>query len=85
MAEALKDQPAIPFRIPPGIRLVRLNAETGELARPGDRNVMLEAFKPDNLQTGQQVLIDGGYEPPGTQQGGNQERGSNSGLSGGLY
>jgi len=85
MAEALKDQPAIPFRIPPGIRLVRLNAETGELARPGDRNVMLEAFKPDNLQTGQQVLIDGGYQPSGTQQGGNQARGSDSGLSGGLY
>ena len=24
-----------PFRIPPGIRLVRMNAETGQLARPG--------------------------------------------------
>jgi hypothetical protein len=46
---------------------------------------MLEAFKPDNLQTGQQVLIDGGYQPSGTQQGGNQARGSDSGLSGGLY
>ncbi|MBL8659017.1 MAG: penicillin-binding protein 1A [Rhodospirillales bacterium] len=46
MKEALADKPATPFRIPPGIRLVRINAETGELARAGDRKVILEAFKP---------------------------------------
>ncbi|MBM3517002.1 MAG: penicillin-binding protein 1A [Alphaproteobacteria bacterium] len=46
MAEALADQPALPFRIPSGVRLVRVNAETGRLARPGERNVILEAFKP---------------------------------------
>ncbi len=46
MKEALADKPATPFRIPPGIRLVRINAETGQLARAGDRRVILEAFKP---------------------------------------
>ena len=46
MAEALKSNPAIPFRIPSGIRLVRVDATSGTLARPGDRNVILEAFKP---------------------------------------
>lgn len=46
MAEALKDTPAMPFRIPAGIRLVRINAATGERAKPGDADVILEAFKP---------------------------------------
>ncbi len=46
MKEALADKPATPFRIPPGIRLVRINAETGQLARAGDGRVILEAFKP---------------------------------------
>jgi penicillin-binding protein 1A len=45
MAEALKDEPPIPFRIPEGIRLVRVNATTGQRATRGDRRVILEAFK----------------------------------------
>lgn len=45
MKEALADQPATPFRIPNGIRLVRVNARTGQDARPGDQNVIWEAFK----------------------------------------
>ncbi len=49
MAEALKDEPAIPFRVPSGIRLVRVNAKTGEPASPGDRNVILEAFKAEDV------------------------------------
>ena len=46
MAAALAGQPEIPFRIPPGIRLVRVNAETGLVAQAGESNVILEAFKP---------------------------------------
>src|SRR3546814_12884158 len=30
MADALTKEDAVPFRIPPGIRMVRLNAETGD-------------------------------------------------------
>ncbi len=63
MAAALKDQPAIPFRIPAGIRLVRVNHDTGRLAKPGDRKVVLEAFKPGSEPSGAQVVIDGGYNP----------------------
>jgi len=59
MREALKDQPAIPFRIPPGIRLVRLNSSTGALARPGDKKVILEAFKPGTVPTGRAQVIQG--------------------------
>ena len=59
MEEALKGKPNIPFRIPPGVRLVRVNAKTGTLARPGDRNVILEAFKPGTIPTGETVVIEG--------------------------
>ena len=34
-----------PFRVPPRVNLVRINAKTGKLARPDDETVILEAFK----------------------------------------
>jgi penicillin-binding protein 1A len=47
MLEALKDKPATPFRVPPGIRLVRVNYKTGQRVRPGDEGrVIWEAFRP---------------------------------------
>lgn len=48
MKMALADKPAVPFRIPPGIRLVRVNLKTGQRAQPGDPNTIVEAFKPGN-------------------------------------
>jgi penicillin-binding protein 1A len=59
MAAALKDKPATAFRIPPGIRLVRVNAATGQLARPGDRTVIYEAFKPGTEPNGDNVVVSG--------------------------
>jgi penicillin-binding protein 1A len=53
MGAALKNQPPIPFRIPSGIELVRVNATTGQLARPGDRTVIYEAFKTGTVPTGE--------------------------------
>ncbi len=52
MAAALQDTPGIPFRVPPGIRLVRVNAVTGRLAEPGDKLVIFEAFKPGTEPNG---------------------------------
>ena len=52
MAEALKDKPPTPFRVPSGIRLVRVNAATGRPALPGDSTVIYEAFKPDTVPSG---------------------------------
>jgi penicillin-binding protein 1A len=43
---ALADKPPIPFRVPPGIKLIRVDAKTGMRAGPGDTHVILEAFKP---------------------------------------
>ena len=59
MDGALKDKPAIPFRIPPNIRLVRVNARTGQLAQTGERNVILEAFKPGTVPTGASQVLEG--------------------------
>lgn len=60
MAAALKDKPAIPFRIPEGVRLVRVNAESGLPARPGESNVILEAFIPGTEPTpGELAVLDG--------------------------
>ena len=59
MMAALKDKPAIPFRIPSGIRLVRVNAKSGAPARYGDQDVILEAFKPGTVPSGDQLVLDG--------------------------
>jgi penicillin-binding protein 1A len=42
---ALADKPAIPFRIPAGIKLVRVDPKSGMRATPGTQAI-LEAFKP---------------------------------------
>ena len=44
MEEALEDEPLVPFRMPPGIRNVQINADTGARAAPGDERVIWEAF-----------------------------------------
>jgi penicillin-binding protein 1A len=60
MAEALKGAPVAPFRIPPGIRLVRINPQTGAPARPGERDTILEAFKPGTELRADGPVLDGG-------------------------
>ena len=47
MKMALADTPAVPFRIPPGIKLVRVNLRTGLRASPDDPQAIVEAFKPN--------------------------------------
>jgi len=47
MKLALADKKAVPFRIPPGIKMVRVNPKTGLKAQPGDEDAILEAFKPN--------------------------------------
>src|SRR5438876_4082577 len=44
---ALADKPAIPFKVPAGIKLVRVDAKSGMRAGPGDTGrTLLEALKP---------------------------------------
>jgi penicillin-binding protein 1A len=47
MQMALKDKPATPFRVPAGIKLIRVSASSGLRAGSGEGGgVILEAFKP---------------------------------------
>jgi penicillin-binding protein 1A len=43
---ALADRPPVPFKIPPGIKLIRIDPKTGLRAGPGTQRAILEAFKP---------------------------------------
>ncbi len=64
MEAALENEPGIPFRIPPGIRLVRIDGSTGAPADPGDENVILEAFLPGTVPTAESSLLAGdGFTP----------------------
>ncbi|MBR1649072.1 MAG: penicillin-binding protein 1A [Alphaproteobacteria bacterium] len=62
MEEALKGQADVAFRIPAGIKLVRINYETGLPAQLGDEVVIIEALKPEfNFATAaQRVIGEGG-------------------------
>jgi len=47
MKEALKDKPPVPFRVPPGIKMVKIDSNTGFLpsVETKDEDIILEAFK----------------------------------------
>ncbi|MEH6402970.1 MAG: penicillin-binding protein 1A [Sneathiella sp.] len=85
MKEALKDTSAIPFRVPEGIRLVRINLTTGEPAQPGDKKVILEAFKTSDGRRTAQSVLDGsdnnGFQPGAV----NRPKNSTNSGTGGLY
>ncbi|MEM6900905.1 MAG: penicillin-binding protein 1A [Pseudomonadota bacterium] len=46
MEAALEDKPSLPFRIPPGVRLVEIDAETGQLPTAATTRRITEAFRP---------------------------------------
>ena len=70
MQEALKDQPATPFRVPPGLSQLRVDAATGRLADETTKHAIWEAFSP-GTEPGEApvTVLDGsagevGYAPP---------------------
>ena len=81
MKLALADKAAIPFRVPPGIKLIRVDEKTGTRAGPGDGGrTILEAFKPGTAPPDNYAVIGvadadgrggggggGGPPPPGYQ------------------
>jgi len=80
MKQALADKPATPFRIPPGIKLVRVNPATGLRTQPGDTRSILEAFKPDEEPDDPYSIIGftdetGGFAPQPDQEGGQGQGG----------
>jgi penicillin-binding protein 1A len=51
MREALRDSQPTPFRIPAGVRLVRVDTQTGLLPNAASTSTILEAFRPDTEPT----------------------------------
>ncbi len=63
MKVALADKPSVPFRVPPGIKLIRVDLKTGTRAGPGTDRAILEAFKPGTAPPdGYSVVGDGTNE-----------------------
>lgn len=59
MEAALKGTSPTPFRVPPGIKQVRINAETGARAGPEDERVIWEAFIAGTEPTDKVYILDG--------------------------
>jgi penicillin-binding protein 1A len=57
----IKGKPAVPFRVPPGLRMVRVNPATGALASIGEKNAIWESFIPGTEPQDGQVrpVLDG--------------------------
>jgi len=68
MKQALADKPGSPFRVPPGIKLIRVDAKTGMRAGPGTEKAILEAFKPGTAPPDSYSVV--GYGEGGEQGGG---------------
>jgi penicillin-binding protein 1A len=57
MKQALEGKRPIPFRIPSNAKFIRINAETGRIAKAGDKNTIVEVFKPsDKAEVGDTSL-----------------------------
>jgi penicillin-binding protein 1A len=58
MKIALADKPAVPFRVPAGIKLIRVDARSGMRAGPGQSaGTILEAFKPGTAPPDNYAII----------------------------
>lgn len=61
ITKAMKDKPIIPFRVPPGLRMVRIDAETGAVAPFSDKKAMWEAYIPETepKEGERRIVLDG--------------------------
>jgi len=62
MKVALADKPSVPFRVPPGIKLVRVDLRSGTRAGPGTERAILEAFKPGTAPPDNYSVVGDGSE-----------------------
>ena len=80
MKEALADKPNLQFRVPPGIKFIRVNAATGQRTSAGDSGGILEPFKPNTAPP--ESYSFGGTASSGGGGGGGAPVGA---TTGGLY
>ncbi len=62
LEKALKNKKDTPFRIPNGMKLMKVNHKTGLPAKEGDGDVIMEVFKPDTVLSDKRNVIGGGTE-----------------------
>jgi len=65
MAAALEGQAVGPFRIPPGVRLVRVDAKTGQLPSLSSVETLIEAFRPGTEPTSELAASPFQFGPSG--------------------
>ncbi|MFN4226182.1 MAG: penicillin-binding protein 1A [Hyphomonas sp.] len=89
MEKALEKEPPTPFRIPPGVRLVKVNATTGLPAPGGGPGTIDEAFRPGtepglNVFSGTEdcLSISGSCGPSASQDGTHSEDTATENLDG---
>jgi len=78
--DALKDKPAVPFRQPAGIKLVRIDRHTGARASADDPESIVEAFKPNTDPPDTSAVAEGNMPMTQGDQGASIANGT-----GGLY
>src|SRR5579863_5443073 len=83
---ALADKPAIPFKVPAGIKLIRVDAKTGMRVGPGEGGrTILEAFKPGTAPPDNIGVADADGRQLLPQQQPDADRGLFRSGTGGLY
>ncbi|NWH09015.1 MAG: penicillin-binding protein 1A [Alphaproteobacteria bacterium] len=89
MKAAIGDQPAVPFRVPLGITLIRVNRLTGKATSSGDPKAIMEAFKSGTGPDTGTDLLEGEYAARYDENGDPAQRpvdtGTVSSGTGGLY
>ena len=60
---ALADKAAVPFRVPPGIKLIRIDGKTGTRIAAGSPGGLLEAYKPGTAPADNYSVV--GYQQDG--------------------
>ena len=79
LLDALKDKPAVPFRVPPGIKLVRIDRHTGARATAEDADSIVEAFKPNTDPADSNTVAQSDAAA------GSDQTGDSANVPGGLY
>jgi penicillin-binding protein 1A len=83
MKVALADKPAVPFRVPPGIKLIRIDPKSGMRIAAGSAGGLLEAFKPGTAPPDSYSVI--GYQEGGAETRGPSPEADSALRRGGLW
>lgn len=83
LKEALAGQPAVPFRIPPGIKLVKVDRNSGKRAKGEGPGIITEAFKMDDNLSNDYVMVSSehGDSSGSSHQGTGNSHGDSSGAA----